>query len=309
MEKAFSLRDARVKTNPDSSQLCEEITHRSEGRMVAGGAIVVRTGLRTGWSPRDKYIVDEPEADGVSWGETNQPMAEKNFDRLLGAVEAYLRRRKTYIQDCYAGMDPQYRVPIRIITEMAWHSLFVRNMFIHRRDGTAPGFTIVAVPEFQVTPRMAGTNSEAFIAIHFGKKLALIGGKHSRSVPNFIHSEFRTFRSRPSSETYFHVDGRCFWGASSDFPLESSTSDVSLPFRIYGESRRNGSWTVQRTAGYIQHMFRRSFHATPFVRLCGNAADDDAEIWRRMLANKHGVERRSIRNGQTHQDRLHARND
>src|SRR5581483_5151303 len=88
-------------------------------------------GQFTGRSPKDKFIVRDQTTDGtVDWGPVNQPISEDHFDRLFSKVLAYWQRQDLYVADCYAGADPLYRLPIRVITQLAWHNLFARQLFI-----------------------------------------------------------------------------------------------------------------------------------------------------------------------------------
>ncbi|RKY03589.1 MAG: phosphoenolpyruvate carboxykinase (ATP) [Spirochaetes bacterium] len=163
-------------------RLYEEVIKRREGLLAHLGPIVVRTGHHTGRSPDDKFIVDEPSSrDKIWWGDVNRPFPQEKFDALYSRMTAYLQGRDIFIQDCYAGADPRYRIPIRVITEQAWHNLFARNMFIQIHDKKEleehqPEFTVVDLPRFHAVRELDGTNSEAFILVHFGKKMILIGG-------------------------------------------------------------------------------------------------------------------------------------
>lgn len=109
----------------------EEALRRHEGRLAHLGPLVVRTGQYTGRSPRDKFIVREPSSESqVWWGDVNHPLGPEQFHSLRGRLLAYLQDRDVFAQDCFVGAEPQYRVPIRVVTETAWHNLFARNMFI-----------------------------------------------------------------------------------------------------------------------------------------------------------------------------------
>lgn len=161
--------------------LYEHAVNRREGRLAHLGPLVVRTGQHTGRSPKDKFVVQEPGSqEHVAWGKVNQPMAEANFDNLHRRLMAYLQSRELYVQDCFVGADADYRMPIRIITETAWHALFARNMFIQATDEAlkrfVPEFTVIQAPNFHAIPEVDGTNSEVFIVVHFGRRLVLIGG-------------------------------------------------------------------------------------------------------------------------------------
>src|SRR5262252_8027631 len=120
-----------VHWNPSTPSLYEEALRRHEGRLGHLGPLVVRTGQHTGRSPRDKFVVREPSSETqVWWGDMNRAMAPEQFERLHNRLLAYLQDRDLFVQDCFVGADSRYRLPIRVITETAWHNLFARNMFI-----------------------------------------------------------------------------------------------------------------------------------------------------------------------------------
>jgi phosphoenolpyruvate carboxykinase (ATP) len=161
--------------------LVERIVSRREGTMAQEGVVAVRTGIYTGRAPNDKFIVKDSEtADKVWWGKTNRPFDPEKFDRIHAGMIAYYQGRDVFIQDAIAGADPEYSLPIRIITEHAWHSLFARNLFIRRRQDElvdhVPEFTVLQAPGFRADPDIDGTNSDIFILLNFSKRLVLIGG-------------------------------------------------------------------------------------------------------------------------------------
>src|SRR5579859_6495452 len=167
--------------NLSTSQLYEEAIRRREGRIAHLGPLAVRTGHHTGRSPNDKFIVEEPSsADKVGWGKVNKPMPAEKFNILYRRLLAYIQGKDLFVQDCFAGADPTYRLPIRIITEYAWHSLFAHNLFIHASPeqlaSHIPEFTVIDVPNFHAVPEVDGTRSEVFIVINFQERLVLIGG-------------------------------------------------------------------------------------------------------------------------------------
>ena len=173
---------ARILWNLTVPQLYEAALQRSEATLAAEGPLVARTGPHTGRVPNDKFIVDEPSTrDSVDWGPVNRAMSEAAFDQLHGDLMAYLADRELFAMDGYAGADVHHRVPIRVVTELAWHSLFARNMFIPERESARllehrPDFTVVDVPSFKADPNRHGTRSDVFIVLHLAKKLVLIGG-------------------------------------------------------------------------------------------------------------------------------------
>jgi len=171
----------RVYRNLPAPRLMEVAIQRGEARLAANGALVALTGARTGRSPKDKFTVDDALTHNlVDWGRINQPISTERFDALLERVSAHLRDRELFTQDLYCGADPAYRLPIRVISEYAWHSLFVRQLFV-RPDAAhlashAPEFTVIAAPEFEAVPERDGTRSGAFILADFSRHIVLIGG-------------------------------------------------------------------------------------------------------------------------------------
>jgi phosphoenolpyruvate carboxykinase (ATP) len=167
--------------NLPTESLYEEATFRSEGRIVLGGPFVADTRPHTARSANDKFVVREATTEGnVWWGQYNRPMSEDKFEELFARMQGFLQGRDLFVQDVYAGADEAYRLPVRIITEFAWHSMFVRNMFITPQSKEeyqrfVPEFTIFAVPSFKSFPQIDGTRSETFIALNFAQKMAVIG--------------------------------------------------------------------------------------------------------------------------------------
>ncbi|MEW8028409.1 MAG: phosphoenolpyruvate carboxykinase (ATP) [Candidatus Thiodiazotropha sp.] len=175
----YNLND--IYWNLPTPSLMEQAIFRHEGQLSHLGPLVVRTGHHTGRSANDKFIVDEPSVSkDIWWGDINKPISEEAFDNLHRRLASYLQNKDVYVQDCYAGADPDYRLPVRIITENAWHNIFARNVFIQaEREEFAnhvPGFTVIDVPRFHAIPEVDGTVSETFIIVNFSKKLVLIGG-------------------------------------------------------------------------------------------------------------------------------------
>jgi phosphoenolpyruvate carboxykinase (ATP) len=174
------IRTDRVKWNLSTAALYEESVRRQEGLIAAEGPLACRTGQHTGRSPNDKFIVREASSDAqIAWGKVNRPMDAAHFEALHQDLLGSLAGKELYVQDCYAGADPKYRLAVRVITEYAWHSLFARNLFIVDPAGTpapAPHVTVIDSPGFRADPKRHGTNSEVVIAMHLGKRLVLIGG-------------------------------------------------------------------------------------------------------------------------------------
>ncbi len=167
--------------NLPTEALYEEAVFRGEGATTAGGPFVANTGKHTARSATDKFIVREVSSEGhVWWGQYNRPFAPEKFEVLYDRMLGFLQGRDVFVQDLKAGADENYRLPIRIVTELAWHSMFVRNMFIppeslEEYKRFVPEFTIVALPSFKGMPPLDNTATETFICLSFEKKLAIIG--------------------------------------------------------------------------------------------------------------------------------------
>ncbi|MGO8916269.1 MAG: phosphoenolpyruvate carboxykinase [Stellaceae bacterium] len=161
--------------------LYEHAVRRHEGLVAAGGAFVARTGGFTGRTPKDKYIVEEASSKAdIWWGDINKPVGEEKFESMYRRLAAYFQGRELFVQDLYGGADPDYRLKVRIVSDSAWHSMFVRNMFIRPRSEVLhdfePDFTILHAPHFFAQHELDGTNSDTFIFVNFARRLVLIGG-------------------------------------------------------------------------------------------------------------------------------------
>ncbi|RMF60144.1 MAG: phosphoenolpyruvate carboxykinase (ATP) [Calditrichaeota bacterium] len=165
-----------------SPQLVEIALSRGEGKLASNGALLVTTGSRTGRSPKDRFIVEEPSSkDNIAWGKINVPMSEEKFDHLFNKIQSYFQKKDLFAQDVYVGQHPQYRKRVRVVSELAWAALFARTLFVRPSNleevaNHQPDFTILHAPMLHADPALDGTNSEVFVVIHLGRKLVLIGG-------------------------------------------------------------------------------------------------------------------------------------
>ena len=170
-----------INWNLSPAALVEHAIARKEGILAANGAFAATTGVHTGRSPKDKFIVSNEEyAAKIWWGDINHPMSPENFENVRQNLAAYLQGRDVYVLDAAAGADPDYRMPIQVITEYAWHNLFARQLFLRANEGDLSseraGFTVLCVPNFHTDPRTHGTRSETSIIIDFEERLVLIAG-------------------------------------------------------------------------------------------------------------------------------------
>ncbi len=166
--------------NLPTEALYEEIVFRREGNITKDGPVIMNTGKHTARSANDKFVVREPSTEShIWWGQYNRPFAPAKFDELFSRLQGYLQKRDLFVQDCYVGADPEFRMPVRIVTELAWHSLFARNMFIVPRTNDecrrhVPDFTVISCPDFKGIPQIDGTGSNTFIALNFAQRLCII---------------------------------------------------------------------------------------------------------------------------------------
>lgn len=167
--------------NLATEALYEEAVFRGEGTTSVGGPFIAHTGKHTARSANDKFVVRHSDSENhIWWGTYNRPFAPEKFDVLFDRLIGYLQGRDVFVQDAYAGADEQYRLPVRFVTEHAWHSMFIRNMFIlpqslEEYKRFVPDFTIIAAPGFKANPSVDNTNSETFIILNFERRLAIVG--------------------------------------------------------------------------------------------------------------------------------------
>ncbi|MEM9097302.1 MAG: phosphoenolpyruvate carboxykinase [Pseudomonadota bacterium] len=184
--------------NLGEAGLVQAAIQRDEGELGQGGTFLCNTGKHTGRSPQDKFVVREASVEDDVWWENNKPMSPEHFETLYRDMLAHLKGREVFVQDLFAGADPEQRLNVRMINELAWHSLFIRHML--RRPELAelanftPEFTVINCPSFKADPARHGCRTETIIAVSFERKLILVGdssyaGENKKgifSVLNFL---------------------------------------------------------------------------------------------------------------------------
>jgi phosphoenolpyruvate carboxykinase (ATP) len=249
INKKFGLENHGIKNvgniywNLTTGALYEEIVRRREGLILHRGPIAVKTGHFTGRAANEKFIVKESSSEKhVWWGKVNRPIEEKKVDALLHRLLAYIQGKDLYVQDCYAGADLKYQVPIRIITETAWHNLFARNMFVQiddreKLENHIPECTILNVPHFHANPELDGTNSEAFIIVNFGKKLILIGGtSYAGEIKKSVFTILNYFLPREEKVLPMHCSSN----------VGKKEGDVAIFFGLSGTGKTTLSADTER---------------------------------------------------------------
>jgi phosphoenolpyruvate carboxykinase (ATP) len=218
----------RVYWNLPVPALYEEAVFRGEGSITHAGPFLVNTGKHTARAAADKFIVSEQTTDSkIWWGQYNRPYNPDKFSALLTRLQGFLQGRDIFVQDCWAGSDEDARMPIRIITEKAWHSMFARTLFTRLRSTEemkrhVPEFTIIAAPSFNASPIIDSTRSETFIIANFAERLAIIGGsnyggeikKTIFTVLNFLLPLEGVLPMHCSANVGDHEDVAIFFGLS-----------------------------------------------------------------------------------------------
>jgi len=266
--------------NLTTPALYEQAIRFREGLIAHLGPLVVRTGDHTGRSPNDKFIVREPSSqDRIWWGTVNRACSEENWELMYQRMMAYFENRSAFVQDCYAGADPRYRVPIRVVTETAWHSLFARNMFVRIFDpdqlrNHVPEFVVVDAPNLQAPPGFACTASGAFILVNFGAKMVLIGG--TRYAGEIKKSVFTIMNYLLPQQNVMAMHCSANYGKDRD--------DVALFFGLSGTGKTTLSNDSTRTLiGDDEHGWSDdgifNFEGGCYAKVIKLSPEGEPEIW------------------------------
>ena len=177
----FGLKDLKsISYNFETPRLVEDAIRRGEAMMAKGGALNAETGIHTGRSPNDKFTVRDATTETAVWWDNNKAMTPQAFDTLYADMLAHAKGMELYAQDLYGGADEAFRVKVRVFTEFAWHSLFIRDLLIRPRAeelaSFTPDLTILDLPSFNADPARHGCRSQTVIAINFSRKIVLVGG-------------------------------------------------------------------------------------------------------------------------------------
>ncbi|MGB7102548.1 MAG: phosphoenolpyruvate carboxykinase (ATP), partial [Xanthobacteraceae bacterium] len=177
----FGLKDlSAIHWNLPDAALVEHAIADREGFLVQGGAFCAETGVHTGRSPKDKFVVADGQTEKSVWWEKNGRLSPEKFQLLFDDFIAHAKGKTLFAQDLYGGADPRYRIKTRVYNELAWHSMFIRALLIRPERGElahyVPDFTILSLPSFKADPKRHGVRSETIIALDFTRRIILIGG-------------------------------------------------------------------------------------------------------------------------------------
>lgn len=215
-----------VHWNHEAPALYEFAIARNEGVIADGGALIVETGQHTGRSAQDKHIVRDETTENNIWWDNNQPISPEHFNRLHKDMLEFVKGKELFVQDLYAGAEPNHRLSARVYTQKAWHSLFIRNLLIEPKGDDRQDFmstlTIIDLPDFKADPAIHGTRSETIIALDFKKGVVLIGGtsyagemkKSVFSVLNYYLPEKNVMPMHCSVNVGVDGDSAIFFGLS-----------------------------------------------------------------------------------------------
>ncbi|NBC21765.1 MAG: phosphoenolpyruvate carboxykinase [Alphaproteobacteria bacterium] len=265
-----------VRTNWNEARLYEAAVARGEARIAKGGPLVVETGLHTGRSARDKFTVRDASTEDTVWWDNNASMTAEQFDTLWADFRAHLGETDVFVQELFGGADLDHRLPVRVVNELAWHSLFIRHLLRipepAEYDGFSPQFTIINLPSFRADPARHGTRSETVIAVNFDKRLVLIGGtsyagetkKSVFTILNYLLPEKRVMPMHCSVNTSEGDDAAIFFGLSGTgkTTLSADASRVLIGDDEHGWSE-NGLFNFE--GGCYAKMIKLSEEAEPEI--------------------------------------------
>ncbi|MCI2399714.1 phosphoenolpyruvate carboxykinase [Aliiroseovarius subalbicans] len=252
--------------------LIEAALKRGEGHLGKGGSFLVETGKHTGRSPKDKFVVKTPAVEPHIWWENNPPMDPAHFDVLYADMLDHMKGKDYYVQDLYGGADPAHRLDVRMVTELAWHNLFIRHLL--RRpardelDDYLPEFTVINCPSFNANPERHGCRSETVIALNFEKKLILIGGteyagENKKSVFSLLNYMLPEKNIMPMHCSANHapgnpVDTAIFFGLSGT----GKTTLSADPSRVLIGDDEHG-WSDRGTFNFEGGCYAKTIHLSP----------------------------------------------
>ena len=272
---------AAVHWNLLEAPLYEHAVTNREGSIVEGGAFCAETGVHTGRSPKDKFVVCDESTEKTIWWAKNGKLTPAQFDLLHQDFLAHAKGKQLYAQDLYGGADPKYRIKARVYTELAWHSLFIRTLLIRPERSElqhyVPDFTILCLPSFKADPKRHGVRSETIVAINFAKRVILIGGSYYAG--EMKKSVFTTLNYYLPAESVMPM--HCSANVGND-------GDVALFFGLSGTGKTTLSADPNRTLiGDDEHGWSPdgvfNFEGGCYAKCIKLSADAEPEIYAACL--------------------------
>jgi phosphoenolpyruvate carboxykinase (ATP) len=275
----MDIRLGRIHRNLSVPSLIEVAIHRKEGNLSSTGALSVKTGKFTGRSPDDRYIVDDNSTHNIiEWGKVNHQISEEKFENIFGRMKKYVEGKAFFVFDGFVGADPKIKLPIRVITDKAWHSLFATQIFIRptvaELKNHKPEFTLLSVNDFGAIPELEGTRTDTFIIINFKKKIVLIGAtsyageikKAMFSVMNYILPSKGVFPMHCSANVGMDRKAALFFGLSG---TGKTTLSADPERRLVGDDEHGWS---------DKGIF--NFEGGCYAKCINLKKENEPEIWR-----------------------------
>ena len=275
----MDIRLSKIHLNLSVPSLIEVAIQRKEGKLSSSGALSVKTGKFTGRSPDDKYIVDDRIThNAVDWGRVNRPIPQEKFEKLFSRMKKYVEGKEFFVFDGYVGADLQLRLPIRVVTDNAWHNLFATQIFIRPKmaelKSHKPEFTLLSVNDFGAMAEIEGTRTDTFIIISFEKKMILIGStsyageikKAMFSVMNYILPARSIFPMHCSANVGMDGNSALFFGLSG---TGKTTLSADPERRLVGDDEHGWSY---------RGIF--NFEGGCYAKCINLKKDNEPEIWK-----------------------------
>ncbi|NPV53653.1 MAG: phosphoenolpyruvate carboxykinase (ATP) [Firmicutes bacterium] len=271
LESLGIINPGKVHRNLSVPSLVERALARGEGMLTTKGALSVRTGKYTGRSPNDRFFVDSGTAhEEILWGGPNKPFAPDAFERLYKRLTAYLQNRELFIFDGFVGADPRYRLPVRVVNELAWQNLFAHQLFLRpsaeELKEHKPEFTVICAPGFNAVPEIDATRSEAFVIINYEKNVVIIGaaryaGEMKKSVftvMNYILPHKGVFPMHCSANVGKNGDVALFFGLSG---TGKTTLSADPDRRLIGDDEHG--WSDDGVFNFEGGCYAKCIHLSP----------------------------------------------
>ncbi|MEM8634012.1 MAG: phosphoenolpyruvate carboxykinase [Pseudomonadota bacterium] len=263
--------------NWNEVRLYERAVSMGEGEVAKGGPLLVKTGLHTGRSAKDKFTVRDEMTENTVWWDNNASMSPQHFDSLLEDFRAHLSDKELFVQELFGGADPEHRLPVRVVTEFAWHSLFIRHLLRVPTEAEYASFTeeftIINAPSFRADPAKHGTRSETVIALNMAKKLVLIGGTSYAGETKKSVFTILNYLLPEKGVMPMHCSVNC-----------GGSDDAAIFFGLSGTGKTTLSADASRTlVGDDEHGWSENglfnFEGGCYAKMINLSADNEPEIY------------------------------